>query len=105
MEKINTIWGYIGRHKYLITILLGLIIVGVLNENSLRKYAIQNMRINELNAEIEQYQEQFERDSARLNALINTPKGIEKVARERYLMKRDNEDIFIMSTDKKIENN
>ena len=63
------------------------------------------MQINELKAEINQYQEQFERDSTRLDALINTPKGVERVARERYLMKRENEDIFIMSTDKKIENN
>ena len=50
-----------------------------------------------------QYQEQFERDSTRLDALINTPKGVERVARERYLMKRENEDIFIMSTDQKTE--
>ncbi len=105
MEKINTIWGYLGRHKYLITILLGLVIVGIVGENSFRQYAIHNMRINELKAEIEEYQEQFERDSARLNALTATPKGVEKVARERYLMKRDNEDIFIMSSDRKTEDN
>ena len=61
------------------------------------------MQINELKAEINQYQEQFERDSTRLDALINTPKGVERVARERYLMKRENEDIFIMSTDQKTE--
>ena len=96
MGKINTIWAYIGRHKYLITIIIGLLLVGVVDEGSLRKYAILNMQIN-------QYQEQFERDSTRLDALINTPKGVERVARERYLMKRENEDIFIMSTDQKTE--
>ena len=103
MGKINTIWAHIGRHKYLITIIIGLLLVGVVDEGSLRKYAILNMQINELKAEINQYQEQFERDSTRLDALINTPKGVERVARERYLMKRENEDIFIMSTDQKTE--
>lgn len=103
MGKINTIWAYIGRHKYLINIIIGLLLVGVVDEGSLRKYAILNMQINELKAEINQYQEQFERDSTRLDALINTPKGVERVARERYLMKRENEDIFIMSTDQKTE--
>ena len=103
MGKINTIWEYIGRHKYLITTIIGLLLVGVVDEGSLRKYAILNMQINELKAEINQYQEQFERDSTRLDALINTPKGVERVARERYLMKRENEDIFIMSTDQKTE--
>ena len=103
MGKINTIWAYIGRHKYLSTIIIGLLLVGVVDEGSLRKYAILNMQINELKAEINQYQEQFERDSTRLDALINTPKGVERVARERYLMKRENEDIFIMSTDQKTE--
>lgn len=103
MGKINTIWAYLGRHKHLITIIIGLLLVGVVDEGSIRKYAILNMQINELKAEINQYQEQFERDSTRLDALINTPKGVEKVARERYLMKRENEDIFIMSTDQKAE--
>jgi hypothetical protein len=32
---------------------------------------------------------------------MNDPKGAERIARERYLMKRPNEDIFIMSTDPK----
>lgn len=99
MGKINTVWAYLGRHKYLITIIIGLLLVGIVDENSLRKYATQNMTINELKAEIEQYEEQFHRDSTRLDALMNSPKGVEKVARERYLMKRDNEDIFIMSSD------
>lgn len=101
MGKINIVWAYLGRHKYLITTIIGLLLVGIFDENSLRKYATQNMTINELKAEIEQYEEQFQRDSTKLNALINTPKGVERVARERYLMKRDNEDIFIMSSDPK----
>lgn len=99
MRKLNTFWNYIARHKYLLTIIFGLALVCVIDENSLRKYATYQLRINELKSEIEAYEQQFERDSVRLRALTNDPKGVERIARERYFMKRPNEEIFIMSTD------
>lgn len=100
MGKINNIWAYLNKQKYLITIILGLLLVCVIDENSLMKYVSYQLRINELTAEIETYQKQFERDSTRLKTLYDDPKGVERVARERYLMKRDNEEIFVMSTDR-----
>lgn len=100
MGKINNIWAYLEKQKYLITIILGLLLVCVIDENSLMKYVSYQLRINELNSEIENYQKQFERDSTRLKTLYDDPKGVERVARERYLMKRDNEEIFVMSTDR-----
>lgn len=101
MGKINTIWGYIARHKYLITLILGIFLVGIVDENSFRSLAIYQIRIQELQAQIDEYQKQFDGDSIRLHILLNDPKGAERIARERYLMKRPNEDIFIMSTDPK----
>lgn len=97
MGKLNNIWAYLNRHKYLITIAIGLISVGIIDENSFRTYISNQMRINELNAEIEQYTEQYERDSIQLHALTATKKGVERVARERYFMKRSTEDIFIIN--------
>ena len=105
MGKINTIWGYLGRHKYLITVILGILIVGIIDENSFRSYALYQIRIQELQAQIDDYQKQFDNDSIRLHVLMNDPKGAERIARERYLMKRPNEDIFIMSTDPKPSDN
>ena len=96
MGKINSIWAYVGRHKYLITVIVGILLVGIVDENSL---AIYQIRIQELQAQIDDYQKQFDNDSIRLHILMNDPKGAERIARERYLMKRPNEDIFIMSTD------
>ena len=105
MGNINTIWGYLGRHKYLITVILGILIVGIIDENSFRSLAMYQIRIQELQAQIDDYQKQFDNDSIRLNVLMNDPKGAERIARERYLMKRPNEDIFIMSTDPKPSDN
>ena len=39
---------------------------------------------------------------ARLRELETNPKAIEKIARERYFMKADDEDIFVLSDDKQI---
>ena len=40
-------------------------------------------------------------DSKRLKELNRNPDAIAKIARERYFMKADDEDIFVLSDDKK----
>lgn len=102
MGKVNNIWSYIARHKYLITMVIGLLMVTVVDENSFRKYILLNMRLSEVQAELDGYKEQFKRDSASLVSLQQNKKGVEKIARERYLMKRDNEDVFVLSSDERI---
>ena len=42
------------------------------------------------------YQEQIEKAKAELTDLQNDPAALEKFARERYLMKRDGEDVYII---------
>jgi cell division protein DivIC len=42
------------------------------------------------------YQEQIARTRAELDKLKTNPGLIEKYAREKYLMKRDNEDVFLI---------
>ncbi|MDO4172893.1 MAG: septum formation initiator family protein [Prevotellaceae bacterium] len=101
MGKLNNVWSYLARHKYLITIVLGILLVGVIDENSFRKYMILQMRYNEARSELDSYVEQFHRDSVRLNALEANHKGVERVARERYFMKRANEDVYVLSTDER----
>ena len=67
MGKINTIWGYLGRHKYLITLIVGILLVGIVDENSFRSLAMYQIRIQELQAQIDDYQKQFDNDSLRLH--------------------------------------
>ena len=42
------------------------------------------------------YEEQIEKAKAELTDLQNDPAALEKFARERYLMKRDGEDVYII---------
>ena len=90
-----TIWTYIRKHKYLITIAAFLVIIVFLDENSLIQRAKHQQEINTLNSEITKYRKQFEEDTEKLKELTSNPEAMEKIAREKYLMKKPNEDIFI----------
>ena len=46
--------------------------------------------------QIEYYQEKTETDKRKLNELRSDKDNIEKFARENYLMKQENEEVFII---------
>jgi cell division protein FtsB len=50
----------------------------------------------QLKADCEYYNEKIVYDSARLAELKSSPEMLEKYAREQYLMKNDDEDIFVI---------
>lgn len=85
--------------KYAVVAVLGVVIVGFVDDNSVWSHLRNSHRIAELEEEIAEYQERFEHDEARLEQLERDPKAIEKIARERYFMKTDEEDIFVLSDD------
>lgn len=95
MEKLQTIWLLMRRHKYLLTTLVFLLIIGVLDENSLIRRAMHRHEIASLKSEIKRYTIQYEEDTRKLEELDNNPEAIEKIARERYLMKTADEDVYI----------
>lgn len=95
MSKLGTVWNYIRQHKYLITVVLFLIVIVFLDENSLIRRYQHRQEIEALTLEIEKYRKQYEEDTETLKELMNNPEAMEKVAREKYLMKKPNEDVFI----------
>ncbi len=95
MSKLLTIWNYIRRHKYLITVLIFLVVIGFLDENSLIQRIKHRSEISSLNSEIEKYRKQYEGDTEKLKELTTNPEALEKIAREKYLMKKPNEDIYV----------
>ncbi len=52
--------------------------------------------VHQLNDDCDYYKEKIEIDSARLVELHSSPEMLEKYAREQYLMKKDNEEIFVI---------
>ncbi len=90
--------------KYAVVTIAGIAIVGFLDDNSFWSHFKNMQRISELKEETEKYNADFRRDQARIRELDRNPKAMEKIARERYFMKADDEDIFVLSDDGKMEN-
>lgn len=95
MGKIFTIWDFMGRHKYWIVILVFGVIIGILDENSMIRRIGYAREIIRLQDEIKQYRAEYEENTRRLNELTTNPEAIEQIAREKYLMKNPNEDIYV----------
>jgi cell division protein FtsB len=95
MGKLKKIGDYLSKFKYILTVLFFVIVIGFVGENSLINRHKHKEEIEELTNEIAKYQQQYERDTERLNELITSDEALEKIARERYFMSQEDEDIFI----------
>ena len=77
MSKLLTIWNYIRRHKYMITVLIFIVVIGFLDENSLIQRVKHRSEISALNSEIEKYRKQYEEDTEKLKELTTNPEALE----------------------------
>ena len=83
--------------KYAIVTVLAVILIGFVDENSVWHHFKNQSRIAELKADIKRQESQYNHDQKQIKMLNSDPKAIEKIARERYFMKEDDEDIFVFS--------
>ena len=107
MKVLTSIKAYVLRmwrsvyFKYAVVCVIGIVLVGFLDDNSLWSHFKNTQRIEELEREKEKYNADFQRDQAQIKELNKNPKAMEKIARERYYMKADDEDIFVLSDDER----
>lgn len=97
MSKIHSAWLFMCKHKYLLAILLIVLIVGVVDEDSFLNRHPRRVRIDMLRQEIANYKRQYTEADSKIRELENNPKAVEKIARERYHMKRADEDVFVFA--------
>ena len=67
-----------------------------LDKNDLFTQIARNRELKELEQSKQYYTLQISSERKELEQLKNNPATLEKYAREKYLMKRDNEDLFII---------
>lgn len=101
MSNLNPIGRFLIHNRYWIVVIVGVVIVGVLDENSFMRRVELEMQINSLKMQIDDFNAQYEDAEAKLRQLRMNPKAITKIARENYFMKADDEDIFVLSDDKR----
>lgn len=85
--------------KYSLVVVIGVAVVGFVGENSLLALLRNKLYITELTEEIDKYNTRSREDIRQIRELDHNPKAIERIARERYFMKHDDEDIFVLSDD------
>ncbi|MCQ2258591.1 MAG: septum formation initiator family protein [Bacteroidaceae bacterium] len=90
---------YIFKLKYLVAFLVFACAISFIGETSLINRISQQQEIAHLKAEIDEYDRKFEADRKTLNSLKHDEDAVKEVAREKYYMKTDNEDIFIIEDD------
>ena len=85
------------------TIIIIALIVGVVDEDSFLNRHPRQVRIDMLRQEIANYKHQYEEADKKIHDLEQNPKAVEKIARERYHMKRANEDVFVFVSEEEEE--
>jgi cell division protein DivIC len=96
MKSILKILIRIFRNKYILTLLVLIVWLLVFDRNNLIDRAKYLKALDEMEEQKIYYIEKIRHDSVRLNELRTDAENLEKFAREQYLMKKENEDIFVI---------
>lgn len=106
MKKVRNIFlrmYHVRGLKYIVVSVLAVVLIGFVDENSVWKHFRNRQHIGKLRSEIARYKNQNQSDLEQIKQLDSNPKAIEKIARERYFMKTDDEDIFVLSDDEELK--
>ena len=82
-------------NRYVIVLVFFTVWMLFLDNTSYMEHRILNKQLNELEDNKKYYQDEIKKDEENIKLLKN-PDQIEKYAREKYYMKRDSEDIYII---------
>ncbi len=84
------------KNKYILTLLVFFVWILFFDQNNLVDRFISQRQIRQLERDNQYFRDRIREDSTRMNELKTDNENLEKFAREQYLMKRENEDIFII---------
>lgn len=86
------------KNKYVLTAIgFGIWILFIDDRDFITTHFRHVRELHKLEAQKKFYQNQISAVQAELDQLKRNPATLEKYARERYLMKRDNEDVYVIS--------
>jgi cell division protein DivIC len=89
------------KNKYIIVSAFFFIWMLFVDRNDFIAQSQQVHKLNSLKKEKTYYQGEILKTQQDLTELTTDPEHLEKFAREKYLMKKDNEDIFVIVKEKK----
>jgi cell division protein DivIC len=84
------------KNKYFISFAAFCVVMLFLDKNDLFTQLDRTRELNDLRQSREFYQGRVATEREQLQAIETDPSALEKIARENYLMKRDNEELFLV---------
>ena len=87
------------RNKYILTFVVFILWMLLFDSSNWIDLFREYKRINKFNQEKEYYISKIEHDRNRLKELRTNNENLEKFAREQYLMKKPDEEIFVIMPD------
>lgn len=87
------------KSKYVIAIGIFAAILFFFDKNDLFTQMSRTRQLKDLQKSKEYYEQKIAAEKQELESLVSDSITLEKYARERYLMKRDNEDLFLVPED------
>ena len=95
MSSIQTVWEFLRKYKYFVVLAFFALEVGIIDEDSFWARYQRIQEISALKDEMRQYQNRYEQDTRALEALESKQEEVVRVAREVYLMKYPDEDVYV----------
>ena len=86
------------NNRYIYATLVFLVVILFIDQFNLFEQIRLHKSLKDQKQQIEYYDQEIKDSKAYLNALQNDTSTMEKVAREQYMMKRDNEVVYIIET-------
>ncbi|PSL35954.1 septum formation initiator [Chitinophaga ginsengisoli] len=85
------------RNKYFVSAAAFLVWLAFIDsKNFISQYELQS-EVNKLEAQKSFFQDEISKTRKEQQELLSSPEKLEKFAREKYLMKKDDEDLFIIT--------
>ena len=95
MKLLTHIPGWI-KNKFFIAIIIFAGVIFFFDKNDLFTQMDRNRQLHDLLQSKQYFNDQIAAEQAILDKMKTNPGILEKYAREKYLMKRDNEDLYII---------
>lgn len=92
---LKTILGHC-KNKYAIATAVFVLWIAFLDQNNLLNLMSNRRTLHNMKEQKEYYAKKIETDIQRTKELVSDEENLEKFAREQYMMKKPNEDIFII---------
>ncbi|HAR72616.1 MAG TPA: septum formation initiator [Flavobacteriaceae bacterium] len=97
--KDTRVFKFVWNRYFVLTVAFAVWMI-FFDQNSFFVHRELDKQIKLLEVDEQYYQEHLDTESEKLNQLNSNPAEIERIAREKHFLKKDDEDIFIIQQEK-----